>query len=251
MRENMEKTVGIMFWDDKNAISEVRETTFLGEPAAYIEKEYLNRYSKTQVWQKILIFGKPNDYVSINFQHPAGDKVSAQLVSQIMASFQKEGSAVAAQPKTAPADWKLYEFQGLLFEAPTAPGASDCFAHPAGQSFVCSNWSDKNLRIDVAYQAYAQYERQRSAVELAAQDVELDKEIKAKDTQKTEYKTEIYPINFGEAVKVTSSEAWSTTQTIFIRRGNAFWKVTVYHFNRWDAVCDAAKRAAGSIKFKN
>lgn len=202
MRENMEKTVSIMFWDDKAAVSQVRETTFLGQPAAYIEKEYLNRYSKTQVWQKILIFGKPNDYVSINFQHPAGDKASAQMVSQIMASFQKEGDVAVAESKTAPTDWKLYEFQGLLFEAPTAPGTTDCFGHPAGQSFVCSNWSDNSLKIDVAYQVYADYERKRSAAELAA-------------------------------------------------RGNAFWKVTVYNFNRWDAVRDAAKRAAGSIRFKN
>ncbi len=246
----LKNTVSIIFNDPKAGAQFVKDTTFLGEAAAVIDQERFDTYGKKQVRQKMILFGKPDDYTQLNFVHPAGDKVAAAKVDQIIASFKKEGAVVASVSKLAPANWKTYNFGGLLFEFPTPPSPESCKS-PAmpGSTKICGKWGDTDMSIDITYRNYGNSVVPQPG-QLAAQHLRFTKEIEAGDTGYKDYKTEPYPINLGEAVKVTNTSAFSRTDTFFIRRGPEVWQVSVWHFNRWDGVRDAVKRVNGSFKFK-
>ncbi len=246
----LKNTVNIIFNDPKAGAQFVKDTTFLGEAAAVIDQERFDTYGKKQVRQKMILFGKPDDYTQLNFVHPAGDKVAAAKVDQIIASFKKEGAVVASVSKLAPANWKTYNFGGLLFEFPTPPSPESCKS-PAmpGSTKICGKWGDTDMSIDITYRNYGNSVVPQPG-QLAAQHLQFTKEIEANDKGYKDYQNAPYSINSGEAVKVTNTSAFSRTDTIFIRRGNETWQVSIWHFNRWDGVRDAVTRTLGSLKFK-
>ncbi|MBV6495279.1 MAG: hypothetical protein DYH05_12610 [Acidobacteria bacterium ACB1] len=253
IRQVMEKSVDII-WDDPKAAQQfVKDTTFLGEPAAVIDEERFDPYDKKQVRQKMIVFGKPDDYRQLNFVHPAGDKVAAAKVEQIIATFQKEGSVVAATAKIPPANWKTYNFGGLLFDFPAqvAQGSCDWSDFASGQ-VACGNWGEKgkeNISIDISYRNYGNLTAPDVKTYAADYLAQL-KKVMANDTTWKEFKNEPYQINAGEAVQISANQAYDGTNTIFVARGSERWQIRVWHFNRWDAVRDALKRVLGSIKFK-
>lgn len=253
IRQVLEKSVDII-WDDAEAGGRlVKDTTFLGETAAVIDGERFDPYDKKQVRQKMIVFGKPDDYRQLNFVHPAGDKVAAAKVDQIIATLQNEGSVVAATAKIPPANWKTYNFGGLLFDFPAQVSEGGCEQQitSAGQR-ACGRWGEKgkdNITIDISYRNYGVLtapDVKKYAADFLAQ----MKEIMANDTSWKEFKNEQYPINAGEAVQITAAQAYDGTNVIFVARGAERWQIRVWHFNRWDAVRDAVKRVLGSIKFK-
>lgn len=253
IRQVLEETVNIIFEDENAGTKFVKDTTFLGEPAAVIDQERFDPYEKKQVRQKMIVFGKPADYTQLNFVHPAGDKAAAAKVDQIVASFQKEGAVVAGVSKLPPANWKTFNFGGLLFDFPAQIGEGSCVQQLSSQGqTVCGKWGDpgkENLSIDVSYRNYGNLlapEIKKFAADYLAE----MKEIMANDTSWKEFKNEPYPINVGEAVKISASQAYDGTNIIFVARGAERWQVRVWHFNRWDGVRDALKRVLGSIKFK-
>ncbi len=250
VRQYLEDTVNVIFNKPKAIDLFVKDTTFLGESAAYIDEERYDSYDKKTVRQKMIVFGKPNDFVTINFVHPVSDTVAAAKVDQIIASFKKEGTVAAAVSKLAPANWKTYNFGGLLFDFPTAPGNGPC-KPPAmpGETKMCGTWGKNDMTIDIKYRNYGNATVPQPS-QLAARHLQFTKEVEIGDTGYKDYKTETYPINLGEAVKVTNTSAFSRTDTIFIRRGAEVWQVSVWHFNRWDGVREAVRRVNGSIKFK-
>lgn len=250
VRQHLEDTVNVIFNNPKAIDLFVIDTTFLGEPAAYFDETRFDTYENKSVRQKMLVFGKPNDYVTINFVHPSGDAAAAAKVDQILASFKKEGTVAAGVSKLPPTDWKTYNFGGLLFEFPAAPSNGPCT--PPALSFetkMCGKWGTNDMTIDITYRNYGSAAAPQPS-QMAAQHLQFTKEIEARDTGYKDYKTEAYPINAGEAVKFTNTSAFSRTDTIFIRRGAEIWQVRVWHFNRWDGVRDAVKRVVGSLKFK-
>ena len=253
VRQVLEKTVNII-WDDPKAGQKfVKDTTFLGERAAVIDQERFDPYDKKQVRQKMIVFGKPDDYTQLNFVHPAGDKAAAAKVDQIIATFKKGGGLVAATAKIPPAIWKTYNFGGLLFDFPAQVGEGLCEQQitSAGQR-ACGRWGDKgkdNITVDISYRNYGNLTAP-DVKKYAADYLAEMKEIMANDTSWKEFKNEPYPINAGEAVQISANQAYNGTNTIFVARGSERWQIRVWHFNRWDAVRDAVKRVLGSIKFK-
>ncbi|MBP9664663.1 MAG: tetratricopeptide repeat protein [Pyrinomonadaceae bacterium] len=250
VRDVLESTVNIIFDNPKAGAQFVKDTTFLGEAAAVVDQERFDTYDKKQVRQKMIVFGKPDDYTQLNFVHPAGDKVAAAKVDQIIASFKKEGTVVAAISKLPPTSWKTYNFGGLLFDFPAPPSPESCKS-PAmpGSTKICGKWGDTDMSIDITYRNYGNSVVPQPS-ELAAQHLQFTKEIEADDTGYKDYQNTAFPINLGEAVKVTNTSAFSRTDTIFIRRGNETWQVSIWHFNRWDGVRDAVQHVLGSFKFK-
>lgn len=253
IRQTLENTVNIVFDDPKAGAKFVKDTTFLGEPAAEIDQERYDPYDKKQVRQKLIDFGSANTYVTLNFVHDAGDKAAAAKVEQIIASFKKEGGVVAAESKLPPTNWKTFNFGGLLFDFPTQVAEGPCgqSVTSKGQT-ICGSWGDKdkeNLTIDISYRNYAGLTAP-DVKKFAAEYLASMKEIMAKDTSWKEFKNEPYPINDGEAVKISAMQAYDGTNIIFVARGTERWQVRVWYFNRWDAVRDALKRVVGSIKFK-
>ena len=253
IRQTLENTVNIVFDDPKAGAKFVKDTTFLGEPAAEIAQERYDPYDKKQVRQKLIDFGSANTYVTLNFVHDAGDKAAAAKVEQIIASFKKEGGVVAAVSKLPPTNWKTFNFGGLLFDFPTQVAEGPCgqSVTSKGQT-ICGSWGDKdkeNLTIDISYRNYAGLTAP-DVKKFAAEYLASMKEIMAKDTSWKEFKNEPYPINDGEAVKISAMQAYDGTNIIFVARGTERWQVRVWYFNRWDAVRDALKRVVGSIKFK-
>lgn len=253
IRRTLEDTVDIIFKDPTVGAKFIKDTTFLGEPAAVIDQERYNPYSNKQVRQKIIDFGTANTYVMLNFVHDAGDEAAAAKVEQIIASFKKEGEIAVEVPKLPPTNWKTFNFGGLLFDFPTQVAEGSC-----GQSVTskgqtaCGAWGDKdkeNLTIDVSYRNYAGLTAP-DVKKFAAEYLTGMKEIMAKDTSWKEFKNEPYPINAGEAVKISAIQAYDGTHIIFVARGTERWEVRVWYFNRWDGVRDALKRVIGSIKFK-
>lgn len=253
IRQVLEKTVNIVFDNPKAGTQFVKDTTFLGEPAAVIDQERYDSYGKKQVRQKMIDFGLPGTYVSLNFVHDAGDKAAAAKVEQLIASFKKEGGVVAAVSKLPPANWKTFNFGGLLFDFPTQVAEGPCGQRVGskGQT-VCGGWGEKgkeNVSIDISYRNYAGLTAP-DVKKFAAEYLANIKEIMATDTSWKEFKNEPYPINAGEAVKISAVQAYDGTHIIFVARGTERWQVRVWYFNRWDAVRDAVKRVVGSVKFK-
>ncbi|MBK9216859.1 MAG: tetratricopeptide repeat protein [Chloracidobacterium sp.] len=253
IRQTLESMVDIVFEDPTAGAKFIKDTTFLGEPAAVIDQERYNSYSKKQVRQKMINFGTANTYVTLNFVHDAGDKAAAAKVEQIIASFKKEGEIAVDVPKLPPAIWKTFNFGGLLFDFPAQVAEGPCgqSATSKGQT-VCGSWGDKdkeNLTIDVSYRNYGGLTAPE-VKKFAADYLDSMKQIMAKDTSWKEFKNEPYPINAGEAVKISATQAYDGTNIIFVARGTERWQVRVWHFNRWDGVRDAHKRIVASIKFK-
>lgn len=250
VRDVLESTVNIIFDNPKAGAQFVKDTTFLGEAAAIVDQERFDQYDKKQVRQTMIVFGKPDDYTQLNFVHRAGDKVAAAKVDQIIASFKKEGTVVAAVSKLPPTNWKTYNFGGLLFDFPAPPSPESCKS-PAmpGSTKICGKWGDTDMSIDITYRNYGNAVVPQPS-QLAAQYLQFTKEIEADDTGYKDYQNTAFPINLGEAVKVTNTSAFSRTDTIFIRRGNETWQVSIWHFNRWDGVRDAVQHVLGSFKFK-
>lgn len=246
----LKETVNIIFNDPKAGGQFVKDTTFLGEAAAVVDQERFDPYDKRQVRQKMIVFGKPDDYTQLNFVHPAGDKIAAAKVDQILASFKKEGAVTAAVSKLAPVNWKTYNFGGLLFDFPTPPSPESCKS-PAmpGSTKICGKWGDTDMSIDITYRNYGNSVVPQPG-QLAAQHLQFTKEVEANDKGYKDYQNATFPMNTGEAVKVTNTSAFSRTDTIFIRRGNETWQVSIWHFNRWDGVRDAVQHVLGSFKFK-
>lgn len=253
IRQTLENTVNVVFGDDKAGAEFVKDTTFLGEPAVVIDLERFDPYEKKQVRQKMIDFGTANTYITLNFVHDAGDKVAAAKVDQIIASFKKEGGVVAAVSKLPPTNWKTFNFGGLLFDFPTQVAEGSCgqTVTSKGQT-ACGSWGDKdkeNLTIDISYRNYAGLTAP-DVKKFAAEYLASMKEIMAKDTSWKEFKNEPYPINVGEAVKISAVQAYSGTHIIFVARGTERWQIRVWYFNRWDAVREALTRVVGSITFK-
>ncbi|MBX3282626.1 MAG: tetratricopeptide repeat protein [Acidobacteria bacterium] len=253
VRQTLENTVSIVFEDPKAGERFVKDTTFLGEPAAVVDQERFDPYDKKQVRQKMIVFGKAGDNVQLNFVHPAGDKAAAEKVDQILSTFQKSGAKAVAVSKLPPAIWKTYNYGGLLFDfpAPVTDGPCGPAAVPDSQ-VICGEWGNKgkeNLSITISYRNYGSS---------PAPDVKSSangyltsmKKVMGNSRGVSEFKTEPYQINAGEAVKVEVSEAYSSTKVIFIARGTERWEVSVWNFNRWDAVRDALKRILTSVRFK-
>lgn len=253
IRQVLEKTVNIIFQDENAGTKFVKNTIFLGEPAAVIDQERFDPYEKKQVRQKMIVFGKPADNTQLNFVHPAGDKVAAAKVDQIIASFQKDGAVVAGVSKLPPANWKTFNFGGLLFDFPTQVAEGSCGQQIASQGqTACGKWGDpgkESLSIDVSYRNYANL-RAPEIKKFAADYLANMKEIMANDKNWKEFKNEPYPINMGEAVKISVNQAYAGTTTIFVARGAERWQIRVWYFNRWDAVREARARVVDSIKFK-
>jgi len=253
IRQTLENTVNIVFDDPKAGAKFVKDTTFLGEPAAVIDQERYDPYEKKQVRQKMIDFGTANTYVTLNFVHDAGDRIAAAKVDQIIASVKKKGGVVAAVSKLPAPNWKTFNFGGLLFDFPAQVAEGPCgqSGTSKGQT-VCGSWGDKdkeNLSIDISYRNYAGLTAP-DVKKFAGEYLASMKEIMAKDTSWKEFKNEPYPINAGEAVKISAIQAYDGTHIIFVARGTERWQVRVWYFNRWDAVREALTRVVGSIKFK-
>lgn len=253
VRQILEKTINIIVDDNGASARTIKDTTFLGESAAVYDQERYDQYGKKQVRQKMVVFGTPNTYVTLNFIHDAGDQAAAKKVDQLIASMKKEGAVAAAVSKVSPANWKTYNFGGLLFDFPSQVSESACEKTPYSQGTkVCGAWGDKgkeDLTIDITYRNYGNLTAP-DVKKFAADHLNSLKEIMAKDTSWKEFKNLPYPINAGEAVKVSAVQAYDGTHFIFVSRGTERWQVIVWYFNRWDGVRDALNRVLGSVKFK-
>lgn len=254
VRQHLEDVVQYMLNNAKATEMLIHDTKFLGETGAFYDETHYESSSNRSIRRKILVYGRPNDYVKIDLIFPDQDAEAAALSSQIISSFKKEGSLAVGKSNFPPAEWKLYNFGGLLFEFPVKPAESSCTNSVLrGTSHTCGVWGENLVNLRITYSTEAPGKPQLTATQAAEQHVKLTREIdaEAKSSWRSEYRIAEFPLNFGEAVVLTATSGFSDEQIIFVRRGNALWEVRISYSTVLDPAEHAGKRVAKSIRFKD
>ncbi|MBP6004031.1 MAG: hypothetical protein KA746_11400 [Pyrinomonadaceae bacterium] len=254
VRQHLEDTIQYMLNNAKAVESLIHDTTFLGETGAFFDEVRFEPSSNKSVRRKILVFGSPNAYRKIDLIFPAEDAAAAILSSQILASFKKEGSLATGKSRFPPLEWKLYNFGGVLFEFPAKPAEGNCTAElPERVSQTCAVWGENLVNLHVIYSTYPPRVPQPTATQAAEEHVKFSKdlEISSKAAGRSDFRISVFPINIGDAALVVENTGFSKNQTVFIRRGNALWQVSISSSTVFDQATLAGERAVRSIKFKN
>ena len=253
VRQHLEDNIQYLLNNAKSVESLIHDTKFLGETGAFYDEVEFEPSSNKSMRRKVLVFGGPIAYRRILHIFPADDTAAALLSSQIIASFKNEGSLAVGKPRFPPLEWKLYNFGGVLFEFPAKP-SENCKADlPERVSQTCAVWGDNMVSVRVMHSTYPPGVRQLTAMQEAEEHVKFSKELEitSKAAGRSDFRIAAFPINIGEAALVVENTGLSKTQTIFIRRGNALWEVSILYSTVFDQAKLAGERAAKSVKFKN
>ena len=254
VRQNLEDFVAYMLNNAKAVESLIHDTTFLGETGAFYDEARYEPSAKKSIRRKVLVFGRPNDYVTIDHIFAADDTAAAELSSQIIASLKKEGTVAVGKSKFPPEEWKVYNFGGLLFESPARPSENICRTKlPDRVSQTCSVWGENMVNIQVLYSTYSPKITPRTAMQEAEEHVKTMKELEARSKSGSISNVRItpFPINIGDAARVVEDSGINIRQTIYIRRGNALWQVSISYSTVFGQTKIIGERSVGSVKFKN
>lgn len=254
VRQHLEDTIQYMLNNAKSVESLIHDTTFLGETGAFFDEVRVDQSGMKSERRKILVFGTPIDFRTIDFIFPADDVAAATLSSQIIASFKKEGSLAVGKSKFPPLEWKLYNFGNVLFEFPAKPSESNCkMSLPDRVSLTCAVWGDNLVNLRVTYSTYPPRVPQPTAMQAAEEQMKFSKELESrnKDNTRSDFRISSFPINFGDAALFVENSGFSKNQTVFIRRDNALWEVSISYSTVFDQAKLAGERVAKSVKFKN
>ncbi len=254
VRQPLEDLIAYMLNNAKAVESLIHDTTFLGETGAFYDEVRFEPSSGKSIRRKILVYGRPNDFVMIDHIFPADDAAASTLSSQIIASLKKEGTLAVGKSNFPPQEWKLFNFGGLIFEFPARPAEGNCKnSVPERVSQTCAVWGDNLVNLQIIYRTDQPRMTPRTAWQEAEQYVKSSKEleISSKAASRSNYRITGFPINFGDAAKVTENSGFRIGQTIFVRRGNALWQVSISYSTVFDQAKAAGERSAGSVKFKN
>lgn len=254
VRQHLEDTIQFMLNNAKAVESLIHDTTFLGETGAFYDEVIFETPSNMSMRRKMLVFGTPTDFRRINLVFPAEDAAAATLSSQIIASFKKEGSLAVGKSKFPPLEWKLYNFGNVLFEFPAKPSEGNCKSElPERVSQTCAVWGDNLVNLHVMYSTYPPRIPQPTAMQAAEEHVRFSKELESrnKDNTRSDFRISSFPINFGDAALVVENSGFSNNQTVFIRRDNALWEVSISYSTVFDPAKLAGERVVRSVKFKN
>lgn len=247
LRNHLQEAAEYQFGKVKAMDEIVLDTTLMGEPAAFFSEEKFDQGRNKMMRVKMAVIGKPNDYQAIYFSFPADDKVAAEKSSQIIQSLKREGSLATPQPKFPAPNWRTFDVEGLLFEFPSGVTTALCNTAPFDRTKnYCGSWGTKaNVTFTIYYSTF-----QTAGVrQLVSDSIKDTSELVAKSGEKYEPVLSAFPINNGEAMRVTDVGI-TTAEKIYIRRGNGYWRILVTYSDSVTAN-QAVKRIMSSVKFKS
>ena len=259
-RQHLDSIAKLFAGNNKSTLSLVTDTTFAGQPAALFEEEFFEPYEKKNTRRKMLAFGSPGEFTTINVSYPIDSPSAKTIAERVYNSVKMEGTITQDTPKMPPTDWQRLQLKGLYFETPTSVAEPQCrerfLTSPEfNASDACYRWG-KFFTLKVIYKNYNNAARTPSANQAAQQKIEFLKAVDAsmkKVDFGSEYSTADFPIAGAEGTKVRKFLSVGTVgfrhDVIFIKRNSELWEISIDRPMRWTFDEDAAARILASTSF--